>query len=1144
MTAVVAIVGGAVASRAWWLMGFAIAALISTQPQHRVESLLVSETRPLVRSSRVPWLLCCALALCLLKRPQEAAWFTVTWFVVRLCAHVGEYAVATGMSIVQSRLPGRLTTFIRPAAAFVVRTRAHDSIVTIGGGVFAGTATAILANSANPTSAFGVGLLTAILIENSSGRWQWTDARLRVLGVIALAVLATRIQWWALLAPVTATFAMILVRANQTLRFVPLTQPSNPLAQSAWVDLAKGRARQVITNLEGEGSADPDVIAALAVAHAFDGHPGHAARLARLLPAQHSEVRHLIEAQVHGLLGTQPPEVRQAPNLATPLGRATQLAWLRASIPWEPAELIAAEIAGLIPARITSDNVMWAAECYLAMGETLLAVDQVTAGTAASRAFALTDLYVTQDRDFLDRATLEARQLKLPAPHELGARGAAVTKLAFAGDQESPAMFLLDDDALMVLTELSSPFVVAAYCNRGADLHLKNRGRVTAESIELRVQAFASLNVVRHELADPDDRACWWDAFIPTLDTLLEEVHEFQDWPLLLEVIEAARLQLGTNREDLRPTALRIGGRSRLGSQRYYFGSRPTMVDLEYIINTAGRQGAWWWSTHVSRGQLYWAATNEDPQVKVHGGRISMSVVTELLNELNPHLSLQAEGESDHDFFLRMSVSALLAPPSEIESALAERVGQLLPKAIRVQEPHNRIRTTICMALAPELAHIPWAWARIGGRHLVELFDTVIVPPASILPPPDAGDDQNCPIAVGLVDPGGDLSAAVEGSAHLPSQAAIIDGQTGDRRASLTAALRAAPYDSTLFLACHTVTINNRRGFALAPLDKVDVGDVLFASDIAHADTDFPMPRQVIALACESSDMASAHLGEWTVLGTALIQAGARRALVTAFPILDLPEVDQFMVTGVSDGTPLHVLIASFQLSLLRRWRDGETSAAPLAWAGLQLFGSLPAAQETATPRPPAWAEENLVRGIDAAAEYAPRGRPTVEVADLMTYFAIYGHIDGLPRRVRAAVRRTFITKWPTPLHLIGQRTFFARLDHQPRVISDDLLDVIADARELAVAAGHSVYDIDHVFVAALRSNHPSCVAMRNLTGFDTRNPAVVQRFVEDERDIHHSTGQALTPHLASGEAERIYETLGIAPPTGEDRWLHSDRVV
>ena len=66
---------------------------------------------------------------------------------------------------------------------------------------------------------------------------------------------------------------------------------------------------------------------------------------------------------------------------------------------------------------------------------------------------------------------------------------------------------------------------------------------------------------------------------------------------------------------------------------------------------------------------------------------------------------------------------------------------------------------------------------------------------------------------------------------------------------------------------------------------------------------------------------------------------------------------------------------------------------------------------------------------------------------------------------------------------------------------------------------------------------------MRELTGFDTRNTEVLRYFMSDERDIHHHTGEAETPHLASGEAERIYHALGVLPPKGEDRWVHSDRL-
>lgn len=1140
----VAILGGAVAGRGWWLSGFAIAGLFSTQPQHPAEVMLFGSKGPLTWASRVPWLLCCSLALCLLNRPREAVWLTLAWLVVRLCDHVGEYACATGTAIVESRFTGRLTTFIRPAATFVVRNRVRDSLITTGTGIVAGGTTLLLGPVGDLSAAFGVGLLASIVVENSSGRWQWTDSWVRAFGLIAMGGLALHVQWWALLAPISASVAMVLVRTNQQPRFIPLAEPPSARLKSAWVDLATGRFRKVITDLGGEGTADPDVMAVLAVAHVLDGHPGHARRLARHLPVRYAGIQNLVEAQAHALLGTRPPDLQEQPGLGTPLGRATQLAWLRASIPHGEPEAVASEIARMIPARITRDTVVWAADCYLAIGEALLEADSLTSGIAASRALALGDLFFTHDREFLDRVTLETRRLELPALHALGTQAAAIIILSIAGDEDSPALALMDADALLSLTELTSPFVVAAYCNRGADLQRRRRQSLTTDGIQLRTQAFTSLNTVRHELADPDDRALWWDAFLPTLDTLLGEAHEFQDWPLLLEVIEAARLQLGTSREDLRPTALRIAGKSILGSQRYRFGSRPSTVALEDVIRTAGGKGAWWWSTHVSGGHLYWALAKEDTHDLVHGGRINLALVNEILDDLNPHLTLPLQGENPDDVPARARQGALYEVlPSKVESTLAYRVGQLLPKAIINVPLRSGTRAAICLSLTPELAHIPWAWARIGQQRLVEVFDTVIVPPASLLPAPDPGDESACPIAVGVVNPGMDLEEADKAKAHLPPQAARIDFHTEDRRASLSAALRNAPYDSTLFLACHTVTIANQRGFALAPKNHIDPSDVLFATDIARADTDYPMPRQVIAMACASSDISNARLGEWTVLGTALIQAGARRALVTAFPIVDMSEADHQMLTGVTDGTPLHVLLASLQLNMLNRWRNSDTSAAPMAWAALQLFGTLPSAHETTKARRPAWVEENLLRGIDDAAEYAPPASPTVDVADLMTNFALYGHTDGLPHRVRAAIRRRFITTWPAPLHLIGYRNFFERLDHKPRVISDDLLAIIADARDLAEEAGQSVYDVDHVFAAALRTNHPSCVAMRDLTGLDTRNPEVVQHFISDERDIYHHTGEVKTPHLANGEAARVYHALGVAPPTGIDMWLHTDRL-
>lgn len=1143
VVAAILLAAAALWGRGWWLLFFAVAVLFSTQPQHRAELLLLDESRPLVRASRFPWLPVCALLLCLMSRPQEAAIVTVAWVVSRSYSHLGELAVARGMAVINIRKQPPVFTFIRPAAVFVMRNRALDGCIALAGG--ASTALVLIAvhPSSEVSTVLGAALLTTALVEGSAGQWRWIVGPLRVLALTAAVVLgwdAWPVLW---VVPLAGSAAMYLLRVNHRPVLPSLAAGQDRREKAIWSDLAKGKSQAVLDALQREPRLNPRLRAALAVAHVAAGHPGQARQLAADLPDTVLPIRQLIEAQVHYLLGTRPLGGVGEPDLSTHIGRVTELARLRALIPFTDPLHNAMSIAALIPRTITRSSAVFAADCYLAVGEALRGARDDVALASMSRSYALLDLFLTQDRDFLSRETLEVRMLENPGIHQMGATTIALMNLGFAADEESPGSSLVEDGALGVLTESGSPFLIAKYCNGAADLIRDIRGHSTDDSLALRAQGFAVLNAVRHKLTNEADRTVWWETFAPTLETLLRECHDRGNWPLLLETIEAARLQLGVSRDDLRPTALRIAGSSTLGDARFFFGQRPSVRDLEDVMHSAGGQDALWWSTHLTSDALYWATATGSPNAAVDGGRIPIAEVHDALNALAPHLSVQGEHEDDDDYLERLESSALLAPPSRTEEGLSEKIGHLLPPAITKLAALRHRRTAICLSLAPELALVPWAWVSAGPWRLVELFDTIIVPPASLVPPPDMGDRRPTPIAVAVVDPGADLDAAAATAQLLPKDCARVDAATPARRDALSQVLQTTAYDATLFLACHTVTIGGRRGFALAPIDDIDSADVLFAWEIAGDGTDYPMPRQVVALACASSELTVAQRGEWTVLGTALIQAGARRALVTAFPIPDLREVDAHVVDGIADGTPLHVVISSLQLQMLDRWRQGDLTAAPLMWAGLQLFGTLPVDQSITPRRRPAWAEKNLIEGIDSAAELGQPGAQSVDLRDLMSYFAIYGHCEGLPRRAQAAVRRRFTTRWPPPLHHFGYIRNYKRLDHTPRLLSDDLLEVIADAREVAHQAGQSVYDIDHVFAAALRSQHPDCVAMRDLTGFDTRNPAVVQRFVEDDREDYHHTGVAQAPHLAPGESERIYDLLGVHPPAGEDEWFHTDRL-
>ena len=91
---------------------------------------------------------------------------------------------------------------------------------------------------------------------------------------------------------------------------------------------------------------------------------------------------------------------------------------------------------------------------------------------------------------------------------------------------------------------------------------------------------------------------------------------------------------------------------------------------------------------------------------------------------------------------------------------------------------------------------------------------------------------------------------------------------------------------------------------------------------------------------------------------------------------------------------------------------------------------------------------------------------------------------------------------------------------------------------------GMRVIDVDHLFAAALRSNHPACVDMRTLTGLDTRNSSILHLLVDDSRDIMFHTGEATAPAVEADDVARVYELCGVTPPVGEeDGWWYNERL-
>jgi CHAT domain-containing protein len=127
--------------------------------------------------------------------------------------------------------------------------------------------------------------------------------------------------------------------------------------------------------------------------------------------------------------------------------------------------------------------------------------------------------------------------------------------------------------------------------------------------------------------------------------------------------------------------------------------------------------------------------------------------------------------------------------------------------------------------------------------------------------------------------------------------------------------------------------------------------DVLTAAEIFVANADeprLPFPARALLAACASGGAAGAGRGEWLGLGGALLAAGTRQLVATAWPVWDSPESAAFEHSLaemlVSSGNVARGL-RDAQLQRLMRWRlsvphtEEALAHAPIGWAAYQFLG-------------------------------------------------------------------------------------------------------------------------------------------------------------------------------------------------------------
>lgn len=707
----------------------------------------------------------------------------------------------------------------------------------------------------------------------------------------------------------------------------------------------------------------------------------------------------------------------------------------------------------------------------------------------------------------------------------------------------------LDDlDPAAILLHLDRPMEAAALLNETAEaLQLRPGGRAVA--LDKRLEALSVLQWTRHQLSDLVARRAWWDAASETLEKAMAQAALGQDWETLAELIEAARLQLGPQPDevggrDLAGAAvpfIRVRGTSRLEQAAWYrAGDRPKSYDLEDLTRYVAGEHSWWWSTWSIGERLYWALV--PPSGPTYGGVLPEDTVGRAFADLRAALPIPHAGESLDALRLRVFTGPLAGPYSA-ELAMARRLGELIPPRLRDELLDRRALTRLAIAPAQMLANVPWALVAVApDERLVELAQLAIAPPAAVLAAMSRRERsaQRLPLSLAVLNPAGRLA----GSRDLTQADALIDLVTADTVtvtaddeitvADLGRTLRSLPYESTAVFACHTEKEDGvplSSGLCLRPkvAGRYEISEVLTAGLLVEQPATYPVPRQVILFACESADLRQAELGEWLVLGPAMLWAGAERIVVTNYPVLDGSTIDARLIEGLTDDSDLSVSLRCAQLKELAGWRTlGSLDTWPLFWGAHVAMGAYGGGVLRSQPATDRFVHESLVKLIDSSARYAAlSGRAEVTLRDVLQYFLNYGYEDDLPSVTRKVLIKAigFITS------LVHERAGRSRRRHGDRIVlSAEVEELLRRAVAFADGARQNVVDVEHMLCAALsaRGRWPSMARM--LSGWDSRHPEVSKELL-GEPGRYVSVGLPTTDRLAASSVTAIYAIAGASLP-------------
>ncbi len=799
--------------------------------------------------------------------------------------------------------------------------------------------------------------------------------------------------------------------------------------------------------------------------------------------------------------------------------------------------------ANALPTVVTRDNLLVTIELIRLAAEAALDREPELASKLAALSAFLVQ-WAREGRKIREFGLIGAGRALDLAMIRCGALMAVADLRVGTSGLESVEALGTDTGAANFLLRLDRPLEAAAALNALADQLQYTSQRLAA--LDSRVEALAVLHWLRHRLDNLEDRRLWWRTAGDTLEKAMRQAAAGQDWPALAELIESARLQLapleGETAVGGAAPFIRIRGVSRLsGGTWYQPGERPPTFDLEDMAAYVLGPGTWWWSTWSVGDRLYW--TLVPPTGVVTGGVLSCapdSPLATTLADLRDALPIPYPGEKPGSdaFNERVEQGALCGPP-DAEAALARRLGELLPPDLRRRLERAGPPLRLAIAPALSLANVPWALVGIpdAGRdlRLVECARIAIAPPSGLLAAiATRPATTSLPLRLAVLNPGGALSPDDE----LPAADALATVVPADTT-TVTATdlmtvpefgevLRTVPAGSSAVFACHTHPGDGtplRGGLLVRP---GVAPEILAAGTLIASPGQYPIPEQVLVLACESADLRQAAAGEWLVLGPALLWAGARRLVVTSYPIPDDDVVDRALIGSLLDGIDLADALRSAQLEQLAQWRSGAP-AFPVTWGGHIAMGAFGHAHLQAThTRPSHYVHRSVLTLVDDAARLAAGQRRTVvTVSDLLLELGVYGYEENLPRGRRMLVMAVGRAAW-----LVRSRRSAPDANVS---LSPEVRSLLASASQVADHARHHVLHTEHLLVAMLAAEGQLAGVARRLSGWDGRQPEVVKELVGETQDSFQQVELPIVHFLSNAAVEEVYGTCAVEVPETED---------